>query len=132
MPVIVVIRQSQTQLPMQGQHVEHVLQVITVAGDGHFHRFTGIGAIVAAEPVGLVIRHVVTPLMFEYQIDETLEHAIEGVGTQRLPGHARQFVLLHPLIQQPDIDSTCFEPELQLGLILRQLRQHDSIRAIQR
>ncbi|MCY1370335.1 hypothetical protein D9M69_574220 [compost metagenome] len=124
MPVVVVIGEPRLELAVQGQQVQHVLQVITVVENRLFHGLRGIGRIIDAEPVGFVVGNVITAVMFERQVDEALEHTVEQHRFRSHPGHAAMGVLAHQRIELEHIDLMAGEPELHLDLILRQLAEY--------
>ncbi|MCY1429650.1 hypothetical protein D9M71_455760 [compost metagenome] len=76
MAVIIVVRQPRAQLAVQGQQVQHILQVVAVLKNRLFHGHGIVGLDVRTQPVGLVVGHVVTPVQLERQVDEPFEHAV--------------------------------------------------------
>ncbi|MNZ87720.1 hypothetical protein D3C78_1065900 [compost metagenome] len=124
MPVVVVIGEPRLELAMQGQQVQHVLQVIAVVENRLLHGRHGVGRIIGAKPVGFVVGNVIAAVVFERQVDEALEHAVEQHRFGGHPGHAVMGVLAHQRIELEYIDLMAGEPEFHLDLVLRQLREY--------
>ena len=78
----IIIRQAVFQQAVQGQQVEYVLHFVAFFQHGVSHGIQGVGAVIHAQPVRFVVEHVVFAVVFEYQIDKALEHAVEGIGFQ--------------------------------------------------
>lgn len=119
MLVVIVARQPCAQLAMQRQQVEHVLQIVAVLEHRLGHGLLGVAGWVGAQPVGLVVDHVVTALMLENQIDEALEQPVQPVAQQRRPGLTIQRVRTDQLIDAQHVDPLRSEHELHFHLILR-------------
>ncbi|MNK83734.1 hypothetical protein D3C87_1035590 [compost metagenome] len=100
------------------------MQVVSIVEDRLLHGLLGVGQVVNAEPVGFVVGDVVAALVFERQVDEALEHAVEQYRFGSHPGNAVVRVLAHQRIELEYIDLVAGEPELHFDLVLGQLLKH--------
>ncbi|MND57655.1 hypothetical protein D3C80_487890 [compost metagenome] len=108
---------------MQGQQVQAQLQVVTLVQHRRDHRPGVVGLIVAAQPVGFVVRHVIATLMFKRQVDEAFEHAVQLVGGQYGTRCPTQRVLPHQRIKALNVHCATGKPELHFDLIGAQGRE---------
>ena len=125
MAVVIVVRQSHLQQPVQCQQVEQILQLVAVGQHRGLHGLAAIGLIRSAQPVRLVVQHMETPLMLEHQVDEALQHAVELPRQQRGARSATERVLAHPGIQRRQVDVLHRQHEAHLHLILPQAGQRE-------
>ena len=132
MAVVIVVRQSHLQQPVQCQQVEQILQLVAVGQHRGLHGLAAIGLIRSAQPVRLVVQHMETPLMLEHQVDEALQHAVELPRQQRGPRRTIERVLAHPGIQRRQVDVLHRQHEAHLHLILPQAGQRERGAAIRR
>ncbi|MNE05574.1 hypothetical protein D3C80_981440 [compost metagenome] len=127
MAVVIVVRQASAQLAVQGQQVQHVLQVVAVLDNGLFHGHGVVGLDVRAQPVGLVVGDVVTPVQLERQVDETFEHAVEHGRLRRRACQAGVGVACDKAIELLGVDLVAGEPELHFDLVMTQLPQRHAL-----
>ena len=115
MPVVVIILQPRLEQAMQRQHVEHVLQVVTVI---HHRRGQPLALIIrriVAQMVGLPVEHVPAPARFEGQVDIPLEHAVELARRQPGPQSGQRFEPGDEPVQRFAPRVRGRQPEFQLG-----------------
>jgi hypothetical protein len=124
MAIVVVIRQAHFQQTMQRKQIQHVLQFVARVQNLRAHSPGRIGRILRTEPVRLVIRHVVAAIVFEHQIDKTLEHAIQLRRFESGPLVAIERQARHHLVERQRIHRMGSEPELHFSHVRSQLRQH--------
>ena len=77
-------------LAVQGQQVEHVLQLVALGEDLVGHRGGHVSRVVRAEPVGFVVEDVPTAVVLEGQVDKALEKALQTVELQPAGGLAQR------------------------------------------
>ncbi|MOA11799.1 hypothetical protein D3C78_1317550 [compost metagenome] len=101
------------------------MQVIAVVEDRLFHGLLRVGLIIHTEPVGFVVRHVITAIVFKGQVDEAFEHAIELHRFGCHAGHAPMRMLTHQFVEFEYIDFMAGEPEFHFDPILLQLFEYN-------
>ena len=102
-----------------------------MVGHGLVQSLGGVGRVVRAQVVGLVVQHPVAPTVLEHQIGKTHQHAVQlrlgqfgarHAGQQMLPAQGIDFLRVQPV---------CGQPELHLGQHVHQ-RIERCIRPLQR
>ena len=132
MAVVIVVRQSHLQQPVQCQQVEQILQLVAVGQHRGLHGLAAIGLIRSPQPVRLVVQNVEAAIMLEHQVYEALQHAVELPRQQRGASRATERVLAHPGIQRRQVDVLHRQHEAHLHLILPQPGQRERGGAIRR
>ena len=74
-----------------------------------------VRCVVGTKPVRLVVRDVIAAIVFEHQIDKTLEHAVQASGLERGPRFPIERQVAHELIEHLCINGVRCEPELHFG-----------------
>lgn len=119
MAPIIVIRQPMTQITMQRQRIQLVLQIVTMLRHRLLHRRPGIGATIFPQPVGLVVQQVVFALPAEHQVDKAFQHALHLMKIQRRTAGGKRIVTLHQGIELLRLQQPVNRQiELQLGLLV--------------
>ncbi|MCY1431986.1 hypothetical protein D9M71_479680 [compost metagenome] len=89
-----------------------------MAEDRPFHGQFAVGLVIRTQPVGFVVRHVIAAVVFEGQVDKTLEHAIEQRRLRSQACNALVGVFAHQLIEPTYIDLVAGKPEFHFDLVL--------------
>ncbi len=98
MAFVVVVRNAVTQVAVQRQTIELVLQIVAVRPHRLFHRLSGIGLAVRSQPVRFIIQQVISAVMAKTRSIKPLTSREPG-GSRGRAIHGERIVAANQRIQ---------------------------------